>query len=79
MVRAGESSGALDQVLIRLAEFLQAQSRMRNKVGAAMVYPTIMVVVGVGVVAVLITFVVPADHPADEAAAARSCRCRRRS
>jgi general secretion pathway protein F len=59
MVRAGEASGSLDQVLLKLAEFLQKQARMRNKVGAAMVYPTIMVVVGVGVVAVLITFVVP--------------------
>ncbi len=59
MVRAGESSGALDQVMVRLAGFLQAQSRLKNKVGAAMVYPMIMMIVGVIVVAVLMTFVVP--------------------
>ncbi len=59
MVRAGESSGALDQVLVRLAQFLQAQTRLKNKVGAALIYPTIMVIVGVIVVAVLMTFVVP--------------------
>lgn len=59
MVRAGESSGALDQVMIRLATFLQAQSRLKNKVGAAMVYPMIMIIVGVIVVAVLMTTVVP--------------------
>ena len=59
MVRAGESSGALDQVLLRLAQFLQAQTRLKNKVGAAMIYPLIMVIVGVIVVAILMTAVVP--------------------
>ena len=59
MVRAGESSGALDKVLVRLAQFLQAQTRLKNKVGAAMIYPTIMIIVGVIVVAILMTFVVP--------------------
>ncbi|PIE24105.1 MAG: type II secretion system protein GspF [Planctomycetota bacterium] len=59
MVRAGEASGALDAVLLKLSEFLQKQARMRNKVGSAMIYPIIMMVVGVLVVAVLITFVVP--------------------
>jgi general secretion pathway protein F len=59
MVRAGESSGALDQVMLRLSGFLQTQSRLKNKVGAAMIYPAIMVVVGVVVVAVLMTAVVP--------------------
>lgn len=59
MVKAGESSGALDQVLVRLAGFLQAQTRLKNKVGAALIYPTIMMIVGAIVVAVLMTFVVP--------------------
>ncbi len=59
MVRAGESSGALDQVLVRLAQFLQAQTRLKNKVGAAMIYPMIMMIVGVIVVAILMTAVVP--------------------
>lgn len=59
MVRAGESSGALDQVLVRLAQFMQAQTRLKNKVGAAMIYPLIMVVVGAIVVAILMTAVVP--------------------
>ena len=59
MVRAGESSGALDKVLVRLAQFLQAQTRLKNKVGAALIYPMIMVIVGVIVVAILMTMVVP--------------------
>lgn len=59
MVRAGESSGALDGVMLRLAQFMQAQARMKNKVGAAMIYPMIMIVVGLIVVGVLVTYVVP--------------------
>ncbi|MHC5066028.1 MAG: type II secretion system inner membrane protein GspF [Planctomycetota bacterium] len=59
MVRAGESSGALDQVMVRLSAFLQAQSRLKNKVGAAMIYPAIMIVVGIIVVTILMIAVVP--------------------
>jgi len=50
MVRAGEASGALDQVLHRLANFMQAQHRMKNRVSAALTYPLIMMVLGFGVV-----------------------------
>jgi general secretion pathway protein F len=59
MVRAGEASGALDEVLKRLAGFLQAQSRMKNRVSAALTYPIIMTVCGGGVVTFLLMFVVP--------------------
>jgi len=59
MVRAGEASGALDQVLHRLANFMQAQHRMKNRVSAALTYPLIMMVLGFGVVIFLLTFVVP--------------------
>lgn len=59
MVKAGESAGSLDQVMVRLSTFLQTQARLKNKVGAALIYPTIMIVVGVVVVTILMTFVVP--------------------
>ncbi len=59
MVKAGETAGALDAVLIKLADYLHAQARLRNRVGAAMIYPMIMIIVGILVVAVLITAVVP--------------------
>jgi len=59
MVKAGESSGALDKVLVRLGGLLQAQTRLKNKVGAALIYPMVMSAVGVIVVAILMTFVVP--------------------
>lgn len=59
MVKAGESAGALDKVLARLAEFLQTQARLKNKVGTALIYPMVMIIVGVVVVAILLQFVVP--------------------
>lgn len=59
MIRAGESSGALDSVLLRLAEFTEGQARLRQKIVGTMIYPLIMMVVGGGVLVMLMTVVVP--------------------
>jgi general secretion pathway protein F len=59
MIKAGEASGSLDVVLNRLADYIQAQSRLKSKVSAAMTYPLIMLFVGVSVVAFLMISVVP--------------------
>jgi general secretion pathway protein F len=59
MVRAGEASGALDQILFRLAEFLEKQQALRTKVTNAMLYPVIMLAIGTVILFFLITFVVP--------------------
>ncbi|MHC4780713.1 MAG: type II secretion system F family protein, partial [Planctomycetota bacterium] len=59
MVRAGEASGNLDEVLNRIAEFLQRQNRLQNKVTAALTYPLVLVLVGVLVVFILLKFAVP--------------------
>ncbi|HZM01082.1 MAG TPA: type II secretion system F family protein, partial [Planctomycetota bacterium] len=59
MVRSGEAAGNTDVVLERLALFMQKQSRMKNRVVAAMIYPLIMLFVGTIVVIVLMTKVVP--------------------
>ena len=59
MVRAGEASGTLDIVLERLADFLENQVTVRNKLRAAMIYPIVMMTFGSGVVAYLVTFVIP--------------------
>lgn len=59
MVRAGQASGQLDDVLTRIAEYLANQNRLRNKVINAMMYPAIMLTVSTLVVILLMTFVVP--------------------
>jgi len=59
MIRAGESSGALDQILFRLADFLEQQLALKNKVTNAALYPALMLIVGITVLFFLMTFVVP--------------------
>jgi len=59
MVRAGEAGGALEQVLERLADYLESEVRTRNKVVSIMIYPAIMFAVAIGVVVVLVTVVLP--------------------
>ena len=59
MINAGENSGALEVVLARLADFTEGQSKLRSKVIGAMIYPAIMSIVGVALMIMLLTFVVP--------------------
>lgn len=59
MVRSGEHSGALDVVLVRLADFTEAQARLRSKIMGTMMYPAIMMGIGGIIVMVLLTVVVP--------------------
>ena len=59
MIRAGEASGALDAVLIRLADFTEAQARLKSKVQSAMMYPLIMTGVGGIIMTILFVVVIP--------------------
>ncbi|HJO23269.1 MAG: type II secretion system inner membrane protein GspF [Myxococcota bacterium] len=59
MVRAGEASGALQVVLDRLADYLEAQVRLRNRVSSIMIYPLFMMAFAMLVVGVLVTVVLP--------------------
>jgi general secretion pathway protein F len=59
MVRAGEASGALDAVLARLADFTEGQAKLKQKLVGTLVYPAIMTIIGGGILAVLMTVVVP--------------------
>jgi general secretion pathway protein F len=59
MVRAGETGGALEQVLRRLADYLESQVRTRNRVLSIMLYPMMMMGFAGLVVVVLVTVVLP--------------------
>ena len=59
MVRAGESSGALDVVLNRLADFTESQAELRSKLVGTMIYPALMIVVAIAVIGILFMFVIP--------------------
>ncbi len=59
MVAAGETSGTLEEVFLRLAEMLEKRVHLTNKVKSAVAYPIMMSVVAVAVVVFLLSFVVP--------------------
>jgi general secretion pathway protein F len=59
MVRAGEASGALDIVLLRLADYTESAARLRSKVRSALTYPILMGIIGSGILLFLISYVVP--------------------
>lgn len=59
LVRAGEVGGVLEEALQRLSHFLEKDMELRRKVKAALTYPAIVVVVAVGIVVGLCTFIVP--------------------
>lgn len=58
-VAAGESSGKLDQVLAKLADFTERQHEVRQKIRQAMIYPTMMTIVSIAIVVFLLIYVVP--------------------
>jgi type IV pilus assembly protein PilC len=59
MVKAGETGGQLDVVLVRVAESLEADYKLRQKVKSAMTYPVIVTGISVLLVAVMLVFIVP--------------------
>lgn len=58
-VSAGEKSSHLDKVLLRLADYTEQQWHMRQKIKTALIYPTMIVLVAVGIVGFLLEYVVP--------------------
>ena len=59
MVRAGESSGTMEVVLARLADFLDGQAALRQKIGQAMAYPIVIMLVMIGALVFMVYFVIP--------------------
>ncbi|MBI5799675.1 MAG: type II secretion system F family protein [Verrucomicrobia bacterium] len=59
MVRAGEQSGSLQEVLRRLAEHYERFAEVRSKVQSALIYPVIVMLVGFAMVIVFIVFILP--------------------
>ncbi len=59
MVRAGETSGHLDAVLLRLAEFLEKSLHRRSQVVSALLYPAVLIMVAIGAVSFVVGFLFP--------------------
>jgi type IV pilus assembly protein PilC len=59
LVRAGESSGSMDQMLSRLGRYLENIEKLRRMIKSAMIYPVMVVSIGAGVIGVMLVFVIP--------------------
>jgi general secretion pathway protein F len=59
MVKAGEASGTLDIVLLRLADFLEKQMTLRSRIRSALIYPIFMFLIGSGVLFFMMTYIIP--------------------
>lgn len=59
LVKAGEAAGALDTILLRLAETMEKQKEFRSKTKGALIYPAIVFIAMIAVMIIMMVFVVP--------------------
>src|SRR5690242_4400766 len=59
LIAAGAETGRLPEVLARLADYLDARLALRQKFTVALIYPALVTIIAIGVIAVLVTYVVP--------------------
>ena len=59
IVQAGEASGTLDVVLLRLADFMEKTAALKARVSSALIYPLFMFIIGSGVLFFMMTYVIP--------------------
>ena len=59
LVAAGAETGRLAEVMARLAEYLEARAALRQKFVVALIYPALVTIIALAVIAVLLTYVVP--------------------
>ena len=60
LIQAGEAGGILDSILSRLSIYLEKRQKLVRQVKGALSYPTIVFFIAIGVMAVMLTFVIPA-------------------
>lgn len=59
MIRAGEASGSLGEVLTRLSQYMESSQELKSTVSTALIYPVILLVMSVASLLVMLVFVVP--------------------
>ena len=59
MICAGETGGFLETALVRVADQLESQNRLRRQVRGAMVYPAVVLTVALGVLTAMLAFIIP--------------------
>ncbi len=59
MIKSGERSGTLDQVLFRLADHREREQELKQRIQAALAYPVLIMIVGAGTIFVMLTYFLP--------------------
>lgn len=59
LVKAGEEGGVLDEILSRLADYIEKSGKIKSKIKGAMVYPAMIIIVAIVVIAAILIFVIP--------------------
>ena len=59
MVRAGEASGQIDEILVRLADYMESSQKLKREIKSAMTYPIVSLVMIFGITAFLMIGIVP--------------------
>jgi len=59
MIRAGEVSGQIDEILVRLAGYMEEAQKLKNEIKAAMTYPVVSLTLILGITLFLMTYIVP--------------------
>src|SRR5437667_11590530 len=59
MVAAGEAGGVLDEILMRLATYIEKADALKRKIQSAMVYPIVVLTVALGATAFMLIFIIP--------------------
>lgn len=59
MVRGGEASGSLELIMRRIASLMERRQALRSKITSAMIYPSLLLIMGIAVVAGLMWFLIP--------------------
>ncbi len=58
-IAAGEQSGHLDHILLQLADYIEKQQHIQQKIRQALIYPSLMIFISLGIVTFLLIYVVP--------------------
>src|SRR5262252_7773791 len=59
MVAAGEAGGILDEILSRLATYIEKADALKRKIQGAMIYPAVVITVALGATAFMLIFIIP--------------------
>ncbi|MBM3270377.1 MAG: type II secretion system F family protein [Candidatus Sericytochromatia bacterium] len=59
MIRAGEAGGVLDEVLLRIAGFMESAAKLRGQVKSAMTYPVVVSIMAIGIFVAMLMFIMP--------------------